>query len=43
MNKLKKPIELTKEQWELMTKHTKLCLGLGAVLIVMSLILWVVL
>ena len=39
---MKTPKEPTKKQWELMKEHTKLCLGLGAVLIVMSLIIWIV-
>tara|TARA_Y100000401_G_scaffold35554_1_gene26573 strand:- start:536 stop:766 length:231 start_codon:yes stop_codon:yes gene_type:complete len=38
-----KPIELTKKQWELMTKYTRSFLWLCAVLILSSLIFWGVL
>ena len=40
---MKKPIELTEQQWELMTKYTRSFLWLCAVLISLSLIFWVVL
>ena len=40
---MKKPIELTEQQWELMTKYTRSFLWLCAVLILSSLLFWVVL
>ena len=39
---IKTPKEPTKKQWELMKDHTKLCTGLGGILIVISLIIWLV-